>query len=391
MISGRRLTGPGSGFSQPAPRGFPRRSPTVDAQAIVPVRQQEPVDDHDRPPAGRHRGACASAAAGLVRTVAPGPPRAGRPGRARRPPQPVGADAATAWRTRTTAAAVRSMSTSWHDFLYGSFDAGGVMTVDKPPLALWVQALSVRVFGFHSREHPGAAGADGRGDRRAGLRPHAPPLGPDRRLGGRAGAGARRRSPWRSRATTTRTPCWCCAAPPRSGSRCGHWRTGAPAGWSGRASSSGLGFETKMGAALLIVPGLVAAWMWVAPRGRVAALRSMRAAGGGDGRGGRRLAAADGAHARGRPAVDLGHQRQQHLVADLGYNGLGRLDGQAGAPTGAGRRRRRLLRRRAPVRCACSTRASAARPAGCSAWRWSAASASPSRAGCGAPTRAPAG
>ena len=26
---------------------------------------------------------------------------------------------------------------------------GGVMTVDKPPLALWVQALSVRVFGYH--------------------------------------------------------------------------------------------------------------------------------------------------------------------------------------------------------------------------------------------------
>jgi hypothetical protein len=34
-------------------------------------------------------------------------------------------------------AAVRSMSTSWHAFLYGSFDQGGVMTVDKPPLALW--------------------------------------------------------------------------------------------------------------------------------------------------------------------------------------------------------------------------------------------------------------
>ena len=47
-------------------------------------------------------------------------------------------------------AAVRSMSTSWHAFLYGSFDAAGVMTVDKPPLALWVQALSVRVFGFSS-------------------------------------------------------------------------------------------------------------------------------------------------------------------------------------------------------------------------------------------------
>src|SRR4051794_14381484 len=47
-------------------------------------------------------------------------------------------------------AAVKSMSTSWHDFLYNSFDSAGVMTVDKPPLALWVQALSVRAFGYSS-------------------------------------------------------------------------------------------------------------------------------------------------------------------------------------------------------------------------------------------------
>src|SRR4051794_13470439 len=46
--------------------------------------------------------------------------------------------------------AVRSMASSWHAFLFGSLDAGGVMTVDKPPLALWVQALSVRAFGFSS-------------------------------------------------------------------------------------------------------------------------------------------------------------------------------------------------------------------------------------------------
>src|SRR3954466_9125237 len=45
-------------------------------------------------------------------------------------------------------AAVRSMSESWHAFLYGSFDPAGIMAVDKPPLALWVEALSVRVFGF---------------------------------------------------------------------------------------------------------------------------------------------------------------------------------------------------------------------------------------------------
>src|SRR3954466_200397 len=47
------------------------------------------------------------------------------------------------------AGAVRSMAVSWHAFLYGSLDSSGVMTVDKPPLALWVQALSVRAFGLH--------------------------------------------------------------------------------------------------------------------------------------------------------------------------------------------------------------------------------------------------
>src|SRR4051794_7288598 len=46
-------------------------------------------------------------------------------------------------------AAVRSMSSSWHAFLFGSFDASGTMTVDKPPLALWMQVASVKVFGFH--------------------------------------------------------------------------------------------------------------------------------------------------------------------------------------------------------------------------------------------------
>jgi 4-amino-4-deoxy-L-arabinose transferase-like glycosyltransferase len=48
------------------------------------------------------------------------------------------------------AAAVHSMSASWHAFLYGSLDLSGLQTVDKPRLALWVQALSVRAFGFNS-------------------------------------------------------------------------------------------------------------------------------------------------------------------------------------------------------------------------------------------------
>jgi anti-anti-sigma factor len=48
------------------------------------------------------------------------------------------------------AAAVRSMTTSWHNFLYASFDPGGWITVDKPPLAFWPAALSARVFGYSS-------------------------------------------------------------------------------------------------------------------------------------------------------------------------------------------------------------------------------------------------
>lgn len=46
-------------------------------------------------------------------------------------------------------AAVRSMLTSWHNFFYASFDAGGYVTVDKPAFGLWLQAISALVFGFH--------------------------------------------------------------------------------------------------------------------------------------------------------------------------------------------------------------------------------------------------
>jgi len=46
-------------------------------------------------------------------------------------------------------AAVRSMLDSWHNFFFVSFDPGGMVTVDKPPLGLWVQGLSAELFGFH--------------------------------------------------------------------------------------------------------------------------------------------------------------------------------------------------------------------------------------------------
>ncbi len=45
-------------------------------------------------------------------------------------------------------AAVRSMAASWHNFLYASFDPAGFVSVDKPPLALWIQVASVKLLGF---------------------------------------------------------------------------------------------------------------------------------------------------------------------------------------------------------------------------------------------------
>jgi 4-amino-4-deoxy-L-arabinose transferase-like glycosyltransferase len=48
------------------------------------------------------------------------------------------------------AAAVRSMSMSWHDFVYAAFDPAGTVSIDKLPGAFWVQALSVRIFGVHT-------------------------------------------------------------------------------------------------------------------------------------------------------------------------------------------------------------------------------------------------
>lgn len=45
--------------------------------------------------------------------------------------------------------AARSMSESWRGFLFGSFDPGNSITLDKIPGFLWPQALSARIFGFH--------------------------------------------------------------------------------------------------------------------------------------------------------------------------------------------------------------------------------------------------
>ncbi|WP_284742111.1 glycosyltransferase family 39 protein [Amycolatopsis sp. RTGN1] len=48
------------------------------------------------------------------------------------------------------AAAVQSGTQDWKAWLFGSLDSGNVLTVDKPPAALWVGTLFARIFGFSS-------------------------------------------------------------------------------------------------------------------------------------------------------------------------------------------------------------------------------------------------
>ena len=216
------------------------------------------------------------------------------------------------WANEYYAGAVRSMAAGWHAFLYGSLDAAGVMTVDKPPMALWVQALSVRVFGWSSWSMlvPQAL----MGVASVGL-----VYDLTRRRFGRAGgfvAGAvlaltpiavavsRHNNPDALLVLCVVGALWAVVR----GLEDGRVRWLVLAG-----ACVGLGFETKMGAALLVVPALAVAWLWAAPRDRV---RGLLGGGRGDGRRRRCLAAAGGADAGFVAPVDLGHVGQQHLVAD---------------------------------------------------------------------------
>lgn len=53
------------------------------------------------------------------------------------------------WGNEYYTAAVRSMVMNWHNFFYTAFDPAGFISIDKPPVALWLQVISVKLFGFH--------------------------------------------------------------------------------------------------------------------------------------------------------------------------------------------------------------------------------------------------
>ena len=94
----------------------------------------------------------------------------------------------------------------------------------------------------------------------------------------------------------------------------------------------GLGFEAKMAAALLVVPAIAAAWLWIAPRGRARPPAQLLA-------GGAAMTVVGLAWpmlmwltpAADRPWIS-GTSDNSIWSLILGYNGLGRLFGQSGGP-----------------------------------------------------------
>jgi len=241
------------------------------------------------------------------------------------------------WANTYYSAAVRSMSSSWHNFLFASLDKSGVMTVDKPPLALWVQSLSVRIFGYHSlsvlvpQALMGVASVALLYDlvrRRFG------------RVGGFVAGLALATTPITVGISRHNNPdallVLCCVAALWFALRALEDKRTRWLVLSG--VSVGLGFETKMGVALTVVPGIVAAWLYIAPRTRgwLRALRQLLA-------GGVAMVLVGGAWpalveltpAADRPWIS-GTSDNRILSLIFEYNGLGRVDGQNGGPGGGG-------------------------------------------------------
>jgi 4-amino-4-deoxy-L-arabinose transferase-like glycosyltransferase len=245
------------------------------------------------------------------------------------------------WANDYYSAAVRSMSSSWHNFLFGSLDASGVMTVDKPPLALWIQSLSVRVFGYHSLSIlvPQAL---------IGVATVALSYDLVRRRFGRLGgfvagltlaltpiavAISRHNNPDALLVLCCVAALWCTVRALEAE------RSRAQTRWLVLAGVAvGLGFETKMAVALMVVPGIVAAWLWIAPtaKGRLHALWQLLA-------GGVAMVLVGGAWpllveltpAADRPWIS-GTSDNKIISLISEYNGVGRIDGQTGGPGGLG-------------------------------------------------------
>jgi 4-amino-4-deoxy-L-arabinose transferase-like glycosyltransferase len=259
------------------------------------------------------------------------------------------------WANTYYSAAVRSMTTSWHDFLFASLDKTGLMTVDKPPLSLWVQALSARVFGFHplSILVPQALmGVAATGliydlTRRRFGRPAGFAAGLALATTPVVVAVSRHNNPDELLVLCCVAALWCALRALDTGRT--KWLV-----LSGVCV--GLGFETKMGVALMMVPGIVAAYLWVAPSRQPPARHPASPDGAARESSGCRLKALRQLLAGGvalavvglawpvlvtlTPAADRpwisGTSDNSIWSLIFSYNGVGRIAGQSGGPAALG-------------------------------------------------------
>jgi 4-amino-4-deoxy-L-arabinose transferase-like glycosyltransferase len=230
-------------------------------------------------------------------------------------------------------AGVQSMLRSFHNFVFVSYDPGGLVSVDKPPVALWAQAASAKLFGFSplSLLLPEAL---------AGVLSVALLyVILAKRLGVAAAfAGSLALAVFPIFVAVSRdngvdpvllllmvSACGVCLRATENG----HWRTIICCG-----VLVGLAFNTKTLAAYLVVPGIALAYLVCAPGSLLRRSAQLLAAG---------AAMAivsfawitfvDATPASQRPYVGSSTNNSE-LGLTFAYNGLGRVEGQEGGPSG---------------------------------------------------------
>jgi 4-amino-4-deoxy-L-arabinose transferase-like glycosyltransferase len=242
---------------------------------------------------------------------------------------------ATGYANSFYAAAIQAGTKDWTALLFGSLDAGNAITVDKPPAALWIPALSGRIFGFSplSMLVPQAL----MGVAAVGLLY----LTVKRVSGPAAGllaGGALALTPVAALMFRFNNPdamltlCLVLAAYLTT-------RAIEKAGWKWLLAAGaviGLAFLTKMLQGFLIVPGLALAYLWAAPAtlGR-RVLHLLGAAAGIAVVAGSYVALFQLTPASERPYM-AGSENNSFLELTFGYNGLGRITGSGGGMPGGG-------------------------------------------------------
>jgi 4-amino-4-deoxy-L-arabinose transferase-like glycosyltransferase len=242
---------------------------------------------------------------------------------------------ASGWANSFYSAAAQAGSVSWKAFFFGSSDSANSITVDKPPAALWLMALSVRLFGLHSWSILVPQALEGVGSVAMLY------LTVRRTSGAVAGliAGAvlsvtpvaalmfRFNNPDALLVLLLVAAAYCVVRAIEAGS----------ARWLALSGVLiGFGFLTKMLQALLVLPAFALAYLIAAPNGLASRLRRLLLAGAA-------LVAAAGwwiaivtlIPARYRPYIG-GSQHNSILELTLGYNGFGRLTGNEAGSVGGG-------------------------------------------------------